>query len=150
MPSMNNVFLMGNLTRDVELRTLPSGTPVATLRLAISDEYTNKQGERVDKTVFVDVEAWDKLAENCRRYLAKGSPALVEGQLKMDEWKTPEGETRSKIKVTARRVQFLGNRGDNSPVAPENGTGASTTSDDADAMPWDPADPATRTARGPF
>jgi len=108
MAAVNFVLLGGRLTRDVRLRELPSGTKVADLGLAVNEEFTNKAGEKTERTTFVDVTAWDKQAETCGQYLAKGSPVLVEGRLQMDEWTSKEGEKRSKIKVRADRVHFLG------------------------------------------
>ena len=107
MANMNKVFLMGNLTRDPELRYLQNGTAVADFGLAMNETYT-KNGEKVEKTTFVDVEVWRKQAENCSKYLGKGSKALVEGALKLDQWETEDGQKRSKLKVTGFNVQFLG------------------------------------------
>lgn len=107
MASLNCVILAGNLTRDPELRTTPSGTPVVDLGLAVSDNYKNKAGENVESTCFVDVVAWGRQAETCGQYLNKGSPVLVEGRLQYDQWENKEGEKRSKLRVVASRVQFL-------------------------------------------
>jgi len=107
MANMNKVFLMGNLTRDPELRYLQNGTAVADFGLAMNETYT-KNGEKVEKTTFVDIEVWRKQAENCAEYLGKGSKALVEGALKLDQWETEDGQKRSKLKVTGFNVQFLG------------------------------------------
>jgi single-strand DNA-binding protein len=107
---MNHVILAGNLTRDPESRQLPSGTAVADLGLAINDSYKNKSGELVETTCFVDVVVWGRLAETCSQYLRKGSPVLVEGRLQLDQWTTQEGEKRSKLRVRADRVQFLGGK----------------------------------------
>ena len=106
--SLNKVFLAGNLTRDPEVRYTPSGTAVAKLGLAVSDSYTNKAGEKVETTCFVDVDVWSRQAEACGEYLSKGSPVLVEGRLQLDQWESKEGEKRSKLKVHADRIQFLG------------------------------------------
>lgn len=107
MASANFVLLMGNLTRDPEVRTIPSGTTVADLGLAVNESYKNKSGELVETTVFVDVVVWGRLAETCGQYLKKGSPALVEGRLQLDQWEGKDGEKRSKLRVRADRVQFL-------------------------------------------
>ncbi len=107
MASYNHVILAGNLTSDIDLRHLPSGTAVADLRLAVSEKFKRKDGESVEKTVFVDVAVWDKQAENCAKYLGKGSPVLIEGRLQMDEWQTKEGEKRTKLRIRANTVQFL-------------------------------------------
>ncbi len=107
MASMNRVFLMGNLTRDPEVRYTPSGQAVADLGLAISEKYRNKAGEMEEKTCFVDVVVWARQAETCGEYLSKGSPILCEGSLQLDQWQTESGEKRSRLRVRAARIQFL-------------------------------------------
>lgn len=112
MASMNKVILVGNLTKDLELRRIQSGTAVTTMRMAVDDSFTNKSGERVERTVFLDVDVWDRTAENCVKYLSKGSPVLVEGRLQLDTWEDREsGQKRSMLKVRAERVQFLSSPG---------------------------------------
>jgi len=108
MASFNKVILMGNLTRDPELRQAPSGVKVADLGLAVSENWRDKNGQPKEVTCFVDVVVWDKLAELCQQYLAKGRPVLVEGRLQMDEWKNQQGEKRTKLRVRADTVKFLG------------------------------------------
>ena len=109
MANVNKVFLLGNLTRDPDVRSTPSGTSVCTLGLAMNRRYTTSQGEDREETCFVDVETWGRQAENCGKFLQKGRPVLVEGRLKQDQWQDKNsGETRSKIKVRAENVQFLG------------------------------------------
>ena len=109
MASYNRVILMGNLTRDPEVRTTPGGVTVADLRLAVNETFRSKStNEKVEKACFVDVAVWDQAAEICRQYLSKGSPLLVEGRLQYDEWKNPQGETRSKLLVRADRIQLIG------------------------------------------
>ncbi|MEI7899649.1 MAG: single-stranded DNA-binding protein [bacterium] len=108
MASFNKVILMGNLTRDPELKQIPSGSKVAELRLAVSETWRDKNGQSKEVTCFVDVVAWEKLAELCQQYLAKGRSVLVEGRLQMDEWKNQQGEPRSKLRVRADTVKFLG------------------------------------------
>lgn len=108
MSTLNRVFLMGNLTRDPEVRYTPSGIAVGDLGLAVNESYKNKAGETVETTVFVDVEVWARQAETCAEYLGKGAPVFVEGRLKLDQWENPQGEKRSKLRVRADRVQFLG------------------------------------------
>ena len=110
MASMNRVILVGNITRDPELRNLPSGSAVCELGLAINDAYKNKAGEKVDTTCFVDIVTWGRQAETCAEYLAKGAAVLVEGKLQLDVWEGREGEKRSKMRVRADRVQFLGGK----------------------------------------
>jgi len=107
MPSLNHIFMVGNLTRDPEVRYTPSGSAVADLRLASTRVYTT-DGQRKEETCFIDVVVWGKQAEVCREYLSKGSPILVEGILQFDQWKTESGENRSRHRIRADRVQFLG------------------------------------------
>jgi single-strand DNA-binding protein len=108
MSTLNRVFLIGNLTRDPDVRYTPSGTAVGDLGLAVNETYKNKNGETVESTVFVDVEVWARQAETCAEYLHKGAPVFVEGRLKLDQWENQQGEKRSKLRVRADRVQFLG------------------------------------------
>ena len=109
MASYNRVILMGNLCRDPELKQTPSGLSVSELRLAVSETFVNRTtNERTERTCYVDVTVWNQQAERCHQYLSKGSPVFVEGRLVYDEWRTPAGETRSKLRVQADRVQFLG------------------------------------------
>ena len=107
MPDMNRVFLVGNLTKDPELKRLDGGTAVAELRLATTRKFKRASGDTGEDTVFVSVTVWNRLAETASKYLSKGSPVLVEGRLKYDEW-DKDGERRSRISVVADRVQFLG------------------------------------------
>ncbi len=108
MPNYNKVMLIGNLTKDPEVRYIPSGTAVADLSMAINETFKNKDGEQVENTCFVDVIVWARQAETCGEYLSKGSSLLVEGRLQLDKWQNKEGENRSKLRVRADRVQFLG------------------------------------------
>ena len=108
MGTMNRVFLMGNLTRDPELRKTASGITVSDLGLAVSDKYKNKAGEMVESVCFADVVVWGRQAETCGQFLGKGAPVMVEGRLQLDQWQTESGEKRSRLRVRADRVQFLG------------------------------------------
>jgi single-strand DNA-binding protein len=111
MADLNKVFLMGRLTSDPELRRTPSGTAVTELRMATTRSWPGRDGERREETLFIDVTVWDRQAENCCQYLRKGSSIHVEGSLRMDSWEDKNtGEKRSKIRVTADRVQFLDSR----------------------------------------
>ena len=107
MVGLNKVFLMGNLTRNPDLRYTPSGTAVATLGLAVNREYRDKNGEIQKEVCYIDVDVWARQAELCSEHLHKGSPVHVEGRLQYDTWENSEGEKRSKHKVRADRVQFL-------------------------------------------
>ena len=111
--NVNIVVLSGNLTRDPELRYLASGDAVATLRVA-SNRRARSGEEWKDETTFIDVSVWGKQAENCGEYLTKGRPVLVEGSLRIREWETREGDKRITPEIRARRVHFLGSRGDTS------------------------------------
>jgi single-strand DNA-binding protein len=108
MASLNRVFLMGNLTKAPTLRYTPGGAAVADLGLAINSTYVNKAGERKDEVCYVDVVTWGRQAETAAEYLTKGSPIFVEGRLQLDSWESGEGEKRSKLRVRATRIQFLG------------------------------------------
>ena len=108
MGTMNRVFLMGNLTRNPELRKTPSGIAVSDLGLAVNEKYRSKSGEMVESVCFADIVVWGRQAETCGQYLAKGAPVIVEGRLQLDQWKTEAGEKRSRLRVRADRVQFLG------------------------------------------
>lgn len=105
MPTLNQIYLLGHLTRDPETRQLPSGVTVVDLRIAINERIGEK-----DVVTYVDVSAWDKVAETCARYLRKGAAVLVDGRLQMDEWAGKDGEKRTKLKVRAKSVQFLDSR----------------------------------------
>jgi single-strand DNA-binding protein len=113
MASFNRVILVGNLTRDPELRYLPSGMAVSDIALAVNDRF-KRNDQWVEEAVFVDVTLWGRTAEVANEYLSKGSPVLVEGRLKLDRWEK-DGQKHSKLKVTAEKMQMLGSR--------EGGTG---------------------------
>jgi single-strand DNA-binding protein len=107
MVSLNRVLLIGNLTKDPELRYTPSGTPVANLRLAVNSVFKDQAGQRKEETCFVTIVVWSKQAEICNQYLKKGRAIFVEGRLLYRSWEA-EGKTRSTMEVRADRVQFLG------------------------------------------
>lgn len=127
MPSLNRVFLMGNLTRDPEVRTTPSGVSVADLGLAVSRRYRSNSGEEKEDRCFVKVTAWAQQAEFAGRYLRKGAAVYVEGRLQYDEWER-DGERQTRLSVSAERLQSLdGSRraGEDSPTpAAERPSGA--------------------------
>lgn len=110
MASFNRVILLGNLTRDVELKYLPSGTAVADVGLAVNDRRKNQAGEWFDETTFVDVTLWGRTAEVASEYLGKGSPVLIEGRLKLETWET-DGQKRSRLKVVGEKMKMVGPRG---------------------------------------
>lgn len=108
MASLNKVFLIGNLTRDPELRYTPSGVAVVNLRLAVNRRFRDRNGEQKEEVCFVTVTAWDKQAEVCNQYLSKGRPVFVEGRLQSRSWEDKEGQKRNVLDIKAERVQFLG------------------------------------------
>jgi single-strand DNA-binding protein len=136
MASYNKVLLMGNLTRDPEVRYTPKGTALANLGLAVNRVYTTEGGEQKEEVTFIDIEVWGRQAETAGQYLAKGRPVFVEGRLKLDSWEDKEsGQKRNKLKVVAERVQFLG--------APRGGAEFKDQPPSDDA----PARPASRAGR---
>lgn len=112
MAAINRVVLVGNLTRDPELRHTPSGTAVCNLRLAVNTRRKDETGQWVDKPNYFDVTVWGNQGERCAQYLAKGRPVAVDGRLEWREWETPEGNKRQAVDVVADTVQFLGSRSD--------------------------------------
>ena len=148
MASMNYVILVGGLSRDPQVRRIPSREPpptqdpshnsdmvVADLSLAITEKFKGKNRDWQERTTFVDVAVWGRQAEFCEQYLHKGSPILVEGRLQLDQWEK-DGEKRSKLKVRADRIQSLAsvrrNENDNDKSSPQTPSPAST-----DAAPQD-------------
>lgn len=111
MPNLNKVMLMGNLTRDPELRYLPSNTAVVGIGVAINRRWRNQQGEQQEETSFIDCEAFGRTAEVMNQYLKKGRPIFIEGRLKLDQWQDKDGNNRSKLKVVVENFQFVDSRG---------------------------------------
>ena len=122
MASFNRVILLGNVTRDLELRYIPSGTAVLDLGMAVNDRRKNGSGEWVDETTFVDVTLWGRTAEVAAEYLSKGAPVLIEGRLKLDTWEA-DGQKRSKLKVIGEKMQMIGSRGSGGGGRPQGGQG---------------------------
>ena len=110
MASFNRVILVGNITRDPEIRYLQSGTAVSDIGLAVNDRV-KRDGQWVDETSFVDVTLWGRTAEIANEYLSKGSSVLIEGRLRLESWETNDGQKRSKLKVICERMQMLGGKG---------------------------------------
>ena len=131
MVSLNRVLLIGNLTKDPELRYTPSGTPVASLRMAVNSSFKGQDGQRKEETCFVTVVVWSRQAEICSQYLKKGRPVFIEGRLIYRSWEQ-EGKTRSTMEVRADRVQFLG--------APPGAGGGRSAEAPADAEPRESAE----------
>ena len=111
MANVNKVILIGNVTRDVEVKMTPKGTAVAGITLAVNRSYKADSGENREETTFVDVELWGRVAEIAGEYVKKGNPLYVEGRLKQDSWEDKDsGQKRTKLKVVAENIQLLGSR----------------------------------------
>jgi single-strand DNA-binding protein len=110
--NINRVVLVGNLTRDPELRHTPSGTAVCSLRLAVNTTRKDESGQWVDKPNYFDITVWGQQGETCAQYLAKGRPVAVDGRLEWREWEAQDGSKRQAVEVVADSVQFLGGRQD--------------------------------------
>ena len=120
MANFNKVFLMGNLTKDPELRYTPQGTAVVNLRLAVNRRFKTKNGEPKEEVCFITAVVWDRQAETCNQYLRKGRPVFIEGRLQSRSWEDNSGQKRNVIEVRAERVQFLGSAPQQSePVSDE-------------------------------
>ena len=120
--NINRVVLTGNLTRDPELRTTPAGTPVCSLRLALSTRRRDHSGEWIDKPHYFDVTVWGSQGEVCATYLSKGRPVAVDGRLEWHEWEDADGNRRQAVEIVAESIQFLGGGREREP-------GTATTSD---------------------
>lgn len=136
MASYNRVVLVGNVTRDIELKYLASGTAVTEVGMAVNDKRKDKSGEWVEETTFVDVTLWGRTAEVANEYLSKGASVLIEGRLKLDTWEK-DGKKQTKLRVVGERMQMLGSKGgggggsqQRGAAAPQQGGGDSF--DDAD------------------
>ena len=147
MASFNKVILMGNLTRDPELRYTPKGTAIAKIGLAVNRVWTTETGEKKEEVTFVDVDVFGRTAENVGQYMRKGSPMLIEGRLRLDQWDDKQtGQKRSRLGVVLETFQFLdsGNRGDgagagrpaaSAPASTAAPASAPAPAADADAPP---------------
>ena len=133
MATFNKVILLGNLTRDPELRYTPQGSAVCEFALALNYQYTNKQtGQKVEEVSFIDIVAWGKTGEICAEYLKKGRQVMIEGRLKQDRWEAQDGKKMSKVRVTAENVQFVGSRpaGEGGGAAPGGKGGGAPAPED--------------------
>ena len=133
MPSYNKVLLMGNLTRDPQLKQTPNNMSVAEIGLACNRKFKGKDGEMREETTFVDCEAWGRTAETMAKYLSKGRPVFVEGRLKLDQWQDKDGNNRSKLRVVIESFQFIDSRGGQSSTPPQE---AATTAPPSDDVPF--------------
>jgi single-strand DNA-binding protein len=132
MANFNKVFLMGNLTRDPEMRVTPKGTAICQFGLAISRSWKDESGQTREETAFVDIEAWGKQGEIISKYCNKGRPLFVEGRLKFDQWEDKtSGQKRSKLKVVLENFQFIGGRGDGAPGGGGPGAGGAEAGEPA-------------------
>jgi single-strand DNA-binding protein len=113
--NINRVVLVGNLTRDPELRHTPGGTPVCSLRVAVNDRKRDESGNWVDAPNYFSISVFGNQAENCAQYLSKGRPVGIDGKLRWREWQQQDGSKREAVEVVADSVQFLGGRGDGEP-----------------------------------
>jgi single-strand DNA-binding protein len=144
MASFNKVILMGNLTRDPELRYTPKGTAIAKIGVAVNRVWTNEAGEKKEEVTFVDVDIFGRTAENVGQYMRKGRPILIEGRLKLDQWDDKQtGQKKSRMGVVAETVQFLGG----APGAGEGGGGGGAPAARA-PRPAAPSAPAAEPVEG--
>jgi single-strand DNA-binding protein len=111
MPSYNKVLLMGNLTRDVQLKSLPSGQAIAEIAIAINRKFKTKDGQDREEVTYVDCECWGPRAEVINKYFSKGKPIFIEGRLRLDSWEDKDGQKRSKMRVVIDDFQFVEGRG---------------------------------------
>ncbi len=121
MASVNKVIVLGNLGQDPELRHTASGRPVATLRVATNEQWTDQSGERKERTEWHNVVVWGRQAENCAQYLSKGRQVFVEGRLQTRKWEDRDGNPRYTTEIVADRVQFIGGQGGAAAAPPDNG-----------------------------
>ncbi|RJP18600.1 MAG: single-stranded DNA-binding protein [Candidatus Abyssobacteria bacterium SURF_5] len=128
MIELNKVFLAGRLTQDPELRYIPSGVAVSTLRMAVNTTFFPRDGEKKEEVLYIDVIVWRKQAEAAVQYLHKGSPVFVEGRLQSRRWETQDGQKRTSIEVQADRVQYMEWAGEKS--RPQEGAGSQQASPD--------------------
>lgn len=134
MANFNKVLLMGNLTRDPEVRYTPKGTAIATIGIAVNRVWTTETGEKKEEVTFVDVDVWGRQAETIGQYMTKGRPIFIEGRLRLDQWDDKEsGQKRSKLKVVCESFQFIG--------APKGAAAGGEFSDEPPAKPARPSRP---------
>ncbi|MBN1962123.1 MAG: single-stranded DNA-binding protein [Deltaproteobacteria bacterium] len=147
---VNKVILIGNLGADPELRYTPGGQPVANFRIATSDTWIDKQGQKQERTEWHRIVAWGKLAELCGEYLTKGRQVYIEGKLQTRQWEDRDGNKRYTTDIVARELTFLGNRGDGAPAGNRNKASAGTTLNSADDPGYDYGPPPMGDDNVPF
>jgi single-strand DNA-binding protein len=141
MANLNRVLLIGNLTRDPEVRYTPKGTAVADIGLAVNRIYTTEDGEKKEETTFVDVTLWARQAEIAGQYLKKGRPVFIEGRLQLDTWDDKQtGQKRSRLRVVGENMQLLGSRPE-SEGAPSTSTPRRSVGPSAPPQRPEPRDP---------
>jgi single-strand DNA-binding protein len=136
MATYNKVLIMGNLTRDPELKQTPSSQPVAQIGIAMNRKFKDREGNMREETTFVDCEAWGRTAEVMAQYLSKGKPVFVEGRLKLDQWQDKDGGNRSKLKVVIESFQFIDSKGGQSSTPPATAAAAPPSAPPADDIPF--------------
>jgi single-strand DNA-binding protein len=137
MATYNKVLIMGNLTRDPELKQTPSNQSVAQIGLALNRKFKDREGNMREEVTYVDCEAWGRTAEVMSQYLSKGKPVFIEGRLKLDQWQDKDGNNRSKMKVVIESFQFIDSKGGQSSQPPANGTNpAPQTAPPTDDIPF--------------
>ncbi|MBV8377558.1 MAG: single-stranded DNA-binding protein [Verrucomicrobia bacterium] len=142
MANLNRVLLIGNLTRDPEIRYTPKGTPVTEIGLAVNRVYSGEDGERKEETTFVDVTLWARQAEIAGQYLKKGRPVFIEGRLQLDSWDDKQtGQKRSRLRVVAENLQLLGSRQEGEAPAPSTFTPRRPPASSAPPARPEPRDP---------
>ena len=135
MPSFNKVIIMGNLTRDVEIRHTNGNTAVGNFGVAINNKYKSKDGQQKEETTFVDCTAWGKTAETMAQYLSKGRPVFIEGRLKLDEWEK-DGQKRSKLQVVVDKFEFIDSGGGAGGGGSQGGGSSKPAAIDHDDIPF--------------
>jgi single-strand DNA-binding protein len=136
MANYNKVLLMGNLTRDVELKQIAGNQSVAEIGLAVNRRFKDRDGNPREETTFVDCEAWGRTAEVMSQYLSKGKPVFIEGRLKLDTWQDQSGNKRSKMRVVVENFQFVEPRGDGGSSRPSRPAEVAAPSHADDDIPF--------------
>ena len=150
MAYLNKVLLIGNLTRDPELRVTPKGTAICQFGLAVNRQYKDESGATRDEAAFIDIEAWGTQGELVSKYLQKGSPAFIEGRLRFDSWEDKtSGQKRNKLKVVLENVQFLSRGGGGGAANATSGEAPAPATAAGDEPPSEPVSPPARSASRP-
>jgi len=152
MANFNKVILLGNLTRDVEVKAIAGGQSVAKIGLALNRKFRTKDNEEREEVTFVDCEAWGRTAEVMGQYLKKGQPVFIEGRLRLDQWEDKEGQKRSQLRVVVENFQFIGSKSDagGGRRSDEGPSGASRERGSGGGTNYEPAHTATPETDVPF